>query len=127
MIKLDNIAKGDRWPYPYFRLWEETFVGGDFVRAEMDLTNDFSALKFSARLATNKEDLDDHTKDDINNTVAIDSGGVCHYEWRADETNVVGKYIGRLYGTRTDAKEWHCKVWFYFYITHHNRPGEVSG
>lgn len=128
MIKLDDIAKGDRWPYPHFRIWEETFVNDDFVRNEMDLANDFTDLFFMARLSTNKKDLDDHAEDDINGDLSLDGGGVCHYEWDVDpETNITGKYIGRLYGVRTDGKPWHSKYWYYFYITHQNRPGETSG
>jgi hypothetical protein len=127
MIKLDDIAKGDRWPFHKFRLWEEVRVSGKFVRRQIDLSADFSDLKYFARHEDNMEDLDDHAKDDINGDLTLDGSGDCHYEWDVSpETDKTGKYVGRLYGTRTDGRPWHAKVWFTFNITHPTRTGRTT-
>lgn len=127
MIRLEDIAKGDRWPFHQFRLWENKLVSGVFVKREIDLATDFTSVKYTARHESNMEDLNDEAKNDISGDVVFDGGGLCHYEWgETPETDVVGKYIGRLWGTRVSGKKWHSPVWYYFYITDQQRLGRTT-
>lgn len=123
MIRLQDMTVGDRWPFPYFRLWEWVYSGGKFVKQEIDLSTDFSSLKFSARLDTNNADIDDHNEDDVDGTITVDSGGLCHFEWGASDTTVKGHYTGRLWGTRTDGRIWHSKYWYEYWVTTKGRSG----
>jgi len=126
MIKLEDMTYGDRWPFPYFRLWEWKFSGGQFSKVEMSLASDFSVLKFSTRHEDNREDINDHSKDNIYSDMTSDGDGLCHYQWGANDTNKVGKFIGRLTGTRSDGRLWHSKTWFYYYVTPKSRVGTES-
>lgn len=126
MIRLDDIAVGDRWPFPQFRLYERKLVGSKIVVAEIDLATDFTNIKFSSRHEDNRDDVDDHTKDDIYSDTVFDGGGLLHYEWGATDTDTVGHHIGRLVGTRIDSKVWHSKFWFHYYVVEKSRYGRTT-
>lgn len=128
MIRLKSIAVGDRWPYPYFRLWEKKLVSGKFVKQEIDLSADFQAgtLRVSIRHEDNQDDIDDHTKDDIYAAVNIDSVGLCHYEWAVGDTDTLGVYIGRLTGVRSGGEIWHSDIWFTYEVVSKSRYGRAT-
>jgi hypothetical protein len=124
MIKLDDWAKGDLWPFPYFRVFVWKWQNGKFQKVEADIANDFDELKFSSRHEANIEDKNDHTKDDIYSDMTVDSGGVCHFEPVDGDTDVIGDYIGRLVGIRTSGtRPWHSKQWFHYFVTEQSRFG----
>ncbi|MDH3268729.1 MAG: hypothetical protein OEM46_07735 [Ignavibacteria bacterium] len=127
MITLEPIAKGDLWPFPYFRLWETIFSGGRFKKQEIDIATDFTEIKFSSRHSDNQDDLNDHTKDDIYADMTIDSGGLVHYEWTSGDTDVIGRYQGRLVGIRnTGARPWHSKFWFEYWVVEQSHYGRKT-
>jgi len=126
MIRLRDWAKGDLWPFPYFRLYDWVWSNGKFNKVEMTLSTDFvsDSLKFSSRHADNLEDRNDHTKDDVYRVMTLDSGGVCHFEPVSGDTDKVGRFIGRLVGTRTTGtRPWHSQYWFEYYVTEQTRIG----
>jgi hypothetical protein len=116
---------GDRYPYPQFRLFKRTWdvATGKFIRSEVDIATEYTAIKFCSRHENNQFDLDDHTKDDIYLDLTTDSGGVAHYEWAADTPTKVGKYIVRLEIERTDGKKQHIRQEFTYHVEHKSSIG----
>lgn len=116
---LGEYTIGDQFPFPYFVFTEKQFdiTSRRFNILDLDPAN-YTAIKFSARSEKNKEDIDDHAKDDIYKNLTDDTGGVYHYEWEVDELDKVGRWTVRLELERTDGKKFHAPVEFFFYVVH---------
>ena len=110
---------GDEFPFPYFVFTEKRF---DITNRRFNILDldpaDYTAIKFSARNENNKEDIDNHEKDDIYANLTSDGGGVYHYEWTNTDIDKVGRWTVRFEFERTDTKKFHPPVEFFFYVVH---------
>lgn len=114
-----NYALLDRLPFPYFRLFEIVYngVSGKLERVELDLATDYAGpgfVKFSARHEKNQLDFNDHTLDDIYLPMTFDTGGICHYEWAADDIDRLGKWYVVLHLKTVGGLEYHSQTIWYF-------------
>lgn len=126
-IYLGEIKMGDRYPFFYFELheWIYDTASSKMVLQPLDLAL-LNLKKFSSRHVDNKLDFNDHTLDDIYQDLTVDGTNVCHYEWAALDTDVLGKYIVRLHFQRTsDSRQFHSmKEWEYDVVS--KMPGSFG-
>ena len=127
MRKLKDMAQGDRWPFKYFRLWENQLVDEKFITIPTDVSA-LVEIKISLRHVDNKSDINDHTLDEVYADLDPDTANIVHWEpdtdWQDDAK--LGKYIGRITGTRDVDKVFHADDWFFFYVTAKNEFGRES-
>lgn len=116
-LRLEPVTVGDRYPFFYFRFWEQTIdAAGDMRETAANLSGDYTAIKFCVRVVDNRDDPNDHSKDVIYGDMTVDSGNLAHYEWAAQETDNSGSYVLRFHLTRTGSIEYHPPVEFEFDI-----------
>ena len=119
---------GDRYPFPYFQLFENAFSIAQkrMVRTEMDLSGDYSAIKFCARHKSNQFDIKDHSNNDIYSAITVDVDGWGHYEWDADDLDKSGLYYAQLEFTRNDGKIFHSQITWSFTVEPRNVFGRIT-
>ena len=119
---------GDRYPFPYFQLFENKFDVSSkrMVRTEMDLSGDYAAVKFCARHKGNLFDLEDHSNNDIYSDITTDTAGWGHYEWSDTDLIKPGVYQVVLEFARTDGKKFHSQVVWEFIVEPKNTFGRIS-
>ena len=122
-------SMGDTSPYVYFHIFESDidFATSRVTEAEADLSA-YTAYKFCARHeSSNMEDFNDHSKDDIYQTLILDGGGTtgwCHYAWQAGDHSKEGKWYARLELTNASGEVTHYpKDGFYTYFVSKKMPG----
>lgn len=125
MIRLKDMAQGDLWPFKYFRIYENNLNGEVFTEIKSVLSG-FVELKISWRHELNKSNINDHSLDDVYADLTIDTANICHWEPGSGDTDLIGKYVGRIVGIRADGEPFHSDVWFYFYITAKSNFGRDS-
>jgi hypothetical protein len=119
---------GDRYPFPYFQLFENKFDLSQkrMVRTEMDLSGSFTTIRLCARHSSNNSDIKDHANNDIYSSITPDVDGWGHYEWATNDLAKPGKYYAILEFERTDGKIFHSQVTWYFTVEQKNIFGKIS-
>jgi len=109
---------GDRFRYPRFTFLQRTYdaTTDRLVTSEMNLTADYSHIKFCARHENNHKDENDHSKDDIYSDMIIDGGGKCHFEWGENDLKKLGGFLVKVEFERTDGKKFHAQVMWRFNV-----------
>lgn len=116
-LRLEPITAGDRYPYYYFRFWEQNVdAAGDVRETAANLSGDYTSIKMCVRERSNRDDPNDHAKDTIYEEMTVDSGNLAHYEWDALETDDAGNYVMRFHLVRTGGLNYHPPATFEFDI-----------
>jgi len=115
--KLEPMTVGDLFPFHYFRFWETyTDLNGDLREKASDLGSDYSSIKICIRKKDNRDDPNDHTKDDIYADMNVDIANIAHYVWQAGDTDNAGTYVLRFHLTRTTGESYHPPMTYEFDI-----------
>lgn len=116
-VRLEPISVGDRFPFYYFRFWEQQLnAAGDIIEVAPDLDVDYTTKKICIREVDNRDDPNDHTKDVIYADLTVDVGNIAHYEWADLETDASGRYVLRFHLVRSGGLDYHPPVTFEFDI-----------